>query len=111
MAAQDADLEVDTLRSPVSPRDGLLSSASDYTEGGLHSVVNDDKKQPHWTTRDDLTTHGPQEKKIFGFRKATFWLSIATAIALAFAIVAAAVGGSLATRRSHELIQLQQARV
>ena len=111
MAAQDADLEVDTLRSSVSPRDGLLSSASDYTEGGLHSVINDDKKQPHWTTRDDLTSREPQERKIFGFRKATFWLSIATAIALAFAIVAAAVGGSLAATRSHELNQLQQARV
>ncbi len=111
MAAQDADLEVDTLRSAVSPRDGLLSSASDYTEGGLYSAVNDDKQQPHWTTSTDLTTNEPQEKKIFGFRKATFWLSIATAIALAFALVAAAVGGSLAARRSHELKQLQQARV
>ena len=111
MAAQEADLEVDTLRSPVSARDGLLSSASDYTESGLHSVINDDKKQPHWTTQNDLTTDETQEKKIFGFRKATFWLSIATAIALAFAIVAAAVGGSLAARRSHELSQLQQARV
>ena len=111
MAAQVADLEVDTLRSPVSLHHGLLSSASDYTEGGLNSVVNDGKEQPYWTTPNDLTTHEPQEKKIFGFRKATFWLSIATAIALAFAIVAAAVGGSLAARRSHELNQLQQARV
>ena len=111
MAAQDAGLEVDTLRSPVSPQDGLLSIVSDYTEDGLHSVVNDDKKQPHWTPPNDLTTYEPQEKKIFGFRKATFWLSIATAIALAFAIVAAAVGGFLAAKRSHELNQLQQARV
>lgn len=111
MAAQGAGLEVDTLRSPVSPQDGLLSIASDYTEDGLHSVVNDDKRQPHWTPPNDLTAHEPREKEIFGFRKATFWLSVATAIALAFAIVAAAVGGSLAVRRSHELDQLQQARV
>lgn len=111
MAAQGDGLEVDTLRSPVSPHDGLLSIASDYTEDGLHSIINNDKTQPHWTPPDDLTTHDPQEKKIFGFRKATFWLSTATAITLAFAIVAAAVGGSLAAKRSHELNQLQQARM
>ena len=110
MAEQDAGLEVDTVRSPVSPRDGLLSSASDYTDGRLHSVATDDNKQPYWMTPDGVA-HGPQERRIFGFRKATFWLSIATAIALAFAIVAAAVGGSLAAKRSHELKQLQQQRV
>ena len=107
MALQNGDLEVDTVRSPVSPRDGLLSSASDYTDGRLHSIVTDDKKQTSWMTPDGVNRE-PQEKKIFGFRKATFWLSIATAIALAFAIVAAAVGGSLAAKRSHELHQLQQ---
>ena len=110
MAQENAGLEVDTVRSPASPRDALLSSVSDYTDGRLHSVVTDDKKQPYWMTPDGVT-HAPQERKIFGFRKATFWLSIATAIALAFAIVAAAVGGSLAAKRSHELNQLQQQRV
>ena len=109
MAQGAADLEVGTSRSPASPRDGLLSSASDYTDGRLHSVVTDDKKQPYWMTPDGVS-HGSQERKIFGFRKATFWLSIATAIALAFAIVAAAVGGCLAAKRSHELNQLQQQR-
>ena len=111
MAAQGAGLEVDTLRSPVSPHDGLLSFASDYTEDGLHSVANDEKKHPHWTPPNDLTVHEPMEKRIFGFRKATFWLSVATAIALAFAIGAAAAGGTLAAKRSHELNQLRQARV
>ena len=111
MAAQGAGLEVDTLRSPVSPQDGLLSIASDYTEDGLHSVINEDKKQPHWTPLNDLTAHEPQERRILGFRKATFWLSVATAIALALAMVAAAVGGSLAAKRSHELDQLKQALV
>ena len=110
MAQQNAGLEVDTVRSPVSPRDGLLSNASDYTDGQLHSIVTDDKKQPYWMTPDGVIRE-PQEKKIFGFRKATFWLSIATAIALAFAIIAAAVGGSLAAKKSHELNQLQQQRV
>lgn len=110
MAQGVAGLDVDTVRSPVSPRDGLLSSASKYTDGQLHSVVTNDKKQPYWMTPDGVT-HGPQERRIFGFRKATTWLSIAIAIALAFAIVAAAVGSSLAAKRSHEPSQLQQERV
>lgn len=110
MAQRDAGLEVDTVRSPISLGDGLLSSASVYTDGRLHSVVTDDKKQPYWI-RPDHVTHESQERKDFGFRKATFWLSIATAVALALAIVAAAVGGSLAAKRSHELNQLQQQRV
>ena len=111
MAAQGADPEVDTLKSPVSPHDGLLSIASDYTEDGLHSVFNDEKTQPHWTPPIDLTAHEPREKRILGFRKATFWLSAATAIALAFAIAVVAVGGTLAAKRSHELNQLRQAQV
>ena len=111
MAAQGAEPEADTLKSPVSPHDGLLSIASDYTEDGLHSVFNDDKTQPHWTPPIDLPAHEPQEKRILGFRKATFWLSAATAIALAFAIAAATVGGTLASKRSHELNQLRQAKV
>ena len=107
MAQRAADLEVDTTRSPITLGDGLHSSASDYTDGRLHSVVTNDKQQPYPMTPDRVP-HESQERKIFGFRKATFWLSIATAIALAFAIVAAAVGGSLAAKNSHELHQLQQ---
>lgn len=43
----------------------------------------------------------PQGKKIFGLRATTLALGVALAVVTILAIVAAAVGGSLAAKRNH----------
>lgn len=45
------------------------------------------------------------ERRMFGLRTATFWLSIALALSILFAVLAAAIGGLLAAKRLHELNQ------
>ena len=100
--AQYAGLEFDARRSGVVSDDGL-HEVSPLSKGF------DEKKSPYMDSTNALPQDRPQEKRICGFRRATFWLSITTALALALAIVAAAVGGYLAVKRGHSLDQLQQA--
>lgn len=42
---------------------------------------------------------------MFGLRAATFWLSVALALSILFAVLAAAIGGSLAAKLLHEMNQ------
>lgn len=90
--AQYAGLEFDARRSGVVSDDGL-HEVSPLSKGF------DEKKSPYMDSTNALPQDRPQEKRICGFRRATFWLSITTALALALAIVAAAVGGYLAVKR------------
>jgi hypothetical protein len=100
--SQIPGLEFDARQSGIVSDDGL--HAVSPMSRGL-----DEKKTQYMDSANIFPQGQPQERRIFGFRRAVFWLSIATALALALAIVAAAVGGSLAVKRAHNLDQLQQA--
>lgn len=75
------------------PEKEILTSAGLGQGGGIAA-----SGQPSYA-RDDETTG--RSKRIFGFRATTFILGVALIIVTILAIVAAAVGGSLAAKRNH----------
>ncbi|MCJ1279695.1 hypothetical protein MMC21_007519 [Puttea exsequens] len=87
----------------------------DARQNGLHQGLYDDNSPPEAYhspasnegkhTQDSQAPRTAQEleTRVFGLRRVTFLLSVALAFSVIMAIIAAAVGGSLAAKRLHEL--------
>ncbi|KAL2042476.1 hypothetical protein N7G274_004969 [Stereocaulon virgatum] len=97
--SQAPGLEFDARQSGTVSDDGL------HAVSPISRVFN--QKTQYMDSANIPPQGQPQQKRIFGFRRAVFWFSIVTALALALAIVAAAVGGSLAVKRADQLQQAQ----
>ena len=87
-ASQNGSLE-------VAPHDGLHHYDTSALPGGYHARHVDPCERPQ--------TSPEQGRQFldFKFRKTTFYLCLAFLVALIIAIVAAAVGGSMAVRQQH----------
>ncbi len=90
--AQNTGLEFDPGQAGLH-----LSHKGDALPESLHTQVTPHKK----------ATASKQAEIHFKMPRSTFWLSIALAIALASVIVAAALSGSLAVQRQHQMNKMR----
>ena len=95
MTSHNDGLELDIRHSGVQSvqEEHSLPEAYQRTVGPLGKA----EERPNSTARSE-----PQNL-IFGLRSITFWLIVGLVMGWVLAIVAAAVGGSIAVHRMHEL--------